>query len=283
MTFLKPKVIIPIAILAGAVATLGAFKIIEKKKAELNNVEIEKRSVVVSATDLGIGSLLTYTNIATKEWPIELVPNGSFDNMDVLVDRVLKTEMSAGEAILLSKLAPEGSMGGFSSLIPQGMRAMTVAVNVVSGVGGFILPKTKVDVLVTASPTISKEEATSKIILENVEVIAIDQTVDKENSDPMTVKSVTLLVNPEQASKLALAMNEGTLQLALRNASDSKAGAGNGIALKELMANTNQPKPQRRTYRAPVKKEEPKEAPKRVVEVIRSNERSEISFDEPGN
>ena len=280
MTFLKTKVIIPIAILAGVVATFGAFKIIEKKKNEIQAVEIKTRSVIVSATDLGIGSLLTYNNMMAKEWPIELVPNGSFDNVDMLAERVLKMEMSAGEAILLSKLAPEGSMGGFSSLIPPGMRAMTVAVNVVSGVGGFILPKTRVDVLVTASPSNNREEATTKIILVNVEVVAIDQTVDKENSDPLTVKSVTLLVNPEQAGKLALAMNEGTLQLALRNSSDSNANATDGIALKELMANKNQPKPVRRTYRAPVKKEEPKEPNRRVVEVIRSNERSEVSFDE---
>ena len=158
---------------------------------------------------------------------------------------------------------------------------MTVPVNVVSGVGGFILPKTRVDVLVTASPSIKKEEATTKIILENVEVMAIDQTVAKDDSDPVSVKSVTLLVTPEQAGKLALAMNEGTLQLALRNVADDKASGNDGIVLKELFGGKPEPKPVKRiTYKAPAKKVEPDDPPKRVVEVIRSNERSEVSFDE---
>lgn len=279
MTFLNPKVLIPIAILAGAVATFGAFKILEKKKNDLKEPVQATKSVVVAAADLGIGSSIDYNKVVIKQWPVDLVPRGSFDRVDRVLERVLKAEVYAGEAILVNKLAPEGSMGGFSSLIPNGMRAMTVAVNVVSGVSGFILPKTRVDVLVTASPTHSKEESTTKIILENVEVMAIDQTVDKRNSDPMTVKSVTLLVNPVQAGKLALAMNEGTLQLALRNSSDENSIKNDGIGLKELMATKAQPKPVTRIYRAPVQKIEPKkEAQKRVVEVYRSNERSEVSF-----
>jgi pilus assembly protein CpaB len=280
MTFIKPKLILPVAIIAGAFATFGAFNTIEKKKQSIKQPEIITESVVVATADLGIGNYLASKNMMIKEWPVELVPRGSFAKMDSLLERVLKTEVSTGEAILVNKLAPKGSMGGFSSLIPPGMRAMTVAVNVVSGVNGFILPRTRVDVLVTASPSHSKEEATTKIILDNVEVMAIDQTVDKDDSDPMTVKSVTLLVNPVQAGKLALAMNEGTLQLALRNSSDKHVADDDGIALKELMAKKFQPKAPIRTYRAPVKKQEPKEAPKRIVEVYRSNERSEVSFKE---
>lgn len=282
MNLLQPKVMIPIAILAGAIATLGAYKIIENKSRKAEMAVVETRPVVVAAVQLEIGDVLGPENLMVKDWPADLAPSHSYSSVDMLRDRVLKTPLTPGEPVLPSKLAPEGSIGGFSSLIPPGMRAMTVPVNVVSGVGGFILPKTRVDVLVTASPSISKEEATAKILLQNVEVMAIDQTVEKDDTSPMAVKSVTLLVTPEQAGKLALAMNEGTLQLALRNGADANQSTDDGVVLKELFGRKEQPEPKRpvRAYRPVVKKEEPKEAPKRIVEVIRSNERSEVSFEE---
>lgn len=282
MNFLKPKIIIPLALVAGSIATWGAFRVLQAEKESVEVEEKETRNVVVAASNLTVGTVLNNENMLTLEYPVELAPVSSYGDIELLKTRVLKTEIYEGEPILTAKLAPEGSMGGFSSLIPPGMRAMTVPVNVVSGVGGFILPKTRVDVLVTASPSIKKEEATTKIILENVEVMAIDQVVAKVNSDPVTVKSVTLLVTPEQSGKLALAMNEGTLQLSLRNVADDKDSGEESIILKELFAGKKvEPKPvKRRTYNAPTKKEEPKEPQKRIIEVIRSNERSEVSFDE---
>jgi len=162
---------------------------------------------------------------------------------------------------------------------------MTVAVNVVSGVSGFILPHARVDVLATVSSNTDKEESTTTTILENIEVLAVDQTVKSKDDDPITVKSVTLLVDPAQAEKLALASSEGKLQLVLRNMTDQEAVASNGVRLKEIInKSAPAPAPARRVVAAvppaPVKEEPSKEPPKQVIEVYRSSTRSEVVLDE---
>ena len=180
------------------------------------------------------------------------------------------------------------SCSGFAAAIPAGMRAMTVAVNVVSGVSGFILPHARVDVLATVSSTGDKEESTTTTILENLEVLAVDQTVDTKGDEPITVKSVTLLVTPEQAEKLALGSYEGKLQLVLRNTADQEEAAPSGVRLKELITKNKpvQPAPQPRVTRteaapAPAVQPQPvQEPPKQVIEVYRSNVRSEVILDE---
>jgi pilus assembly protein CpaB len=199
------------------------------------------------------------------------------------VGRVLKVAIAAGEPVLESKLAPEGSTGGFASLIPPGMRAVTVGVNVVSGVGGFILPRTRVDVLVTVSGVSGSSDRQTKTILQNVEVLAVDQTYDQDSEDPVTVKSVTLLVTPEEAEQLSLAANEGILQLALRSGADDELYVGKGVELKQLMKTYTPPKP--RTVSSSRPKPEPPPPPPpepetKVVEIIRANKLSEVEFEE---
>jgi pilus assembly protein CpaB len=161
------------------------------------------------------------------------------------------------------------------------MRALTVSVNNSSGVGGFILPNTRVDVLVTVSSPAQKGESTTKIILEDIKVLAVDQTFERKEDDPVIVQTVTLLVTPEDAEKLVLASTEGKLQLSLRNTSDRSVRATSGVQLKELVVKQQDPrapKPEkvngqsRRINRAPAPNQT-------VVEVIRSSQRAKVTFE----
>jgi pilus assembly protein CpaB len=145
--------------------------------------------------------------------------------MDKLLDRVAVVRIAAREPVTESRLAPVGAAGGLSSVIPEGFRAMTVKVDEVVGVSGFIMPGTLVDIVVVTQPpkASGQEEMVSKIVLQNIKVLASGQNIDKPKNDrdvERAVRAVTLQVTPEQAEKLALASSEGRLQLVMRNSVD---------------------------------------------------------------
>jgi pilus assembly protein CpaB len=278
---LRMKFIIPIAVLASAVATFGLYRVMQQQSKNSAAQRVATRKVVVASRDLKMGKKIEASDLKTGDWPAAIVPLGSFSNASDLVGRVLKTDSQAGEPIVEGKLAPKGSEGGFSSIIPAGMRALTVSVNNSSGVSGFILPNTRVDVLVTVSSPVQREESTTKIILEDIRVLAVDQTFERKEDDPVIVQTVTLLVTPEDAEKLVLASTEGKLQLSLRNTTDHSVKATAGVRLRELVVKQAAPyppkagkaaEPSRATYPAPAQN-------KTVVEVIRSSERAEVSFE----
>lgn len=281
MFLLKPKVILLLAVVSGALAFYGFSRYMKQQEENLRKSQVVKIPVVVASNDLSLGTSLTSTDLQIREWPENIVSRGSFRDIPDVEGRVLQTDVAAGEAILESKLAPKGSSGGLSSLIPPGMRAISVAVNVVSGVSGFILPKTWVDVLATIAPSSEKNKTFTKTILENVQVLAIDQTYRKNGDDPVTVQSVTLLVTPDEAEKLALAANEGKLQLTLRSTADSDLIETDGVLVSHLLYGKPKPRPRVRRVRrpSPPPKKEQEPAP-RVVEVIRSNVRTEVTFEE---
>jgi len=280
MTLLKPKFIIIMAGISGALATYGISNYLQNQALIKEKEIVLTKPVVIATQDISIGVKINHTMIQKKEWPIDLIPGGSFSDSVKAIGRVVKTDLVAGEPILTSKLAPDGSIGGVSSLIPPGMRAITVAVNIVSGVAGFILPNTRVDVLTTINPSRSSQ-ATTKIILQNVLVLAVDQTYRKNSDDPVTVKSITLLVTPEEAETLTLASTEGRLHLVLRNESDNQEENTRGVGVRQLLTgrrNNWRYTPQRTTPITAADEQEKTTA--RVVEIIRSNERSEVKFEE---
>jgi len=286
MFLLKLKFIIPLALVTALLATLGAYSYLQTQKRALEQNHAAMLPVVIAKIDLPAGSKLEESLLEARLFPAALAPEGSFKQISELVGRIVKSDIYAGEALLASRLAAEGSGSGVSAVIPPGMRAMTVAVNVVSGVSGFILPHARVDVLATVSATLDKEESSTTTILENIEVLAVDQTVTPKDDDPITVKSVTLLVNPAQAEKLALASSEGKLQLVLRNTADQQTTVTAGVSLKELINKNERPSGPARPSRAaaapaPAPREEPaKEPPKQVIEVYRSSTRSEVVLEE---
>jgi len=203
--------------------------------------------VVVAAVDVDLGSRLNPQMLSEVEWPSGSVPSGAFRDIKTLQDRVAKTSIMRGEAILEAKLAPVGTKGGLSAVIGEGKRAITVKVNEVIGVAGFALPGNYVDVLVNTQQDGQGADAKqiSKIVLEHMLVLAVAQEASRDDTKPKVVNAVTLEVTPEEAEKLDLARSVGTLSLVLRNQVDKDPVETAGVRKADLLkvAETPAPKP----------------------------------------
>src|SRR5215468_2435693 len=177
--------------------------------------------IVVVAQSVSLGSRLTEADLRMAPWPRAVPLQSSFRKISDVVGRGVVTPMIANEPVLDSKLAPTGSGAGLTAAIPEGMRAVGVKVNDVIGVAGFVLPGSRVDVLLSGSPNKNGDLEMSKVILENVQVLAAGQNVTSDaNGKPQQVQVVTLVVTPDESQKLALASADGKIQLALRNPLD---------------------------------------------------------------
>jgi pilus assembly protein CpaB len=175
--------------------------------------------------------------LSVIDWPSGSTPSGTFVDPKELQDRILKTSVQRGEAILSNKLAPVGSLGGLSAVIADGKRAMTVRVNDVVGVAGFALPGNYVDILVNAHQDMGKgneNKSITKTVLEHVLVLAVAQEAGRDDTKPKLVNAVTLELTPAEAEKIDLARNVGTLSLVLRNQIDKASIATVGIREGQL-------------------------------------------------
>ena len=181
------------------------------------------RQIVVAAKPLPMGTRLDSSMLRTVSWPARQSVAGMCTRMQDCTNRALITPVVENEPILEGKLAPAAAGAGLAAVIPQGMRAMSVAVNDVVGVAGFVTPGTMVDVLVTGAVTGGQSGGNiTRTILENVRVLAAGQKVQQDQQGkPQTVSVITLLVSPEQAAKLAMGSTQGKIQLALRNTVDT--------------------------------------------------------------
>jgi pilus assembly protein CpaB len=195
--------------------------------------------VVLAARDLALGTVLEDTDLQVVQWPANALPAGYASTVEELVDQSLVADVSANEAILDSKLG--GGLRGIIPLIPEGMRAMTIAVDQVIGVAGFVSPQTRVDVILIMAPQ-GSEDTVSKIILQNIRALARGEEIrETEDGTPVTVPTVTVAVTPEEAEKLALASNQGVIRLALRHALDLQAVDTRGERASRLFAGTPGP------------------------------------------
>lgn len=221
----------------GLIAALSVSRYLSSAQAYTRNLN----NVVVAKFDIPLGTKIVAEQLAVAQFPRDVTPEGAFPVTDGLIGRVAVTRISAREPITESRLAPVGSAGGLSSVIPDGYRAMTVKVDDVVGISGFIMPGTLVDVVVVIDPPKKdggNQEKVSKIVLQNIKVLANGQNIDKPKNDREAerVKAVTLQVTPEQAEKLALATNEGELQLVMRNAVDQNDEATPGANKASLLS-----------------------------------------------
>jgi pilus assembly protein CpaB len=211
-------------LLAIAVALLFSVYVYHAFKQASAVHPTKTQQIVVATEPLGVGVRLGADNIRTISWPLENPLPGAVTTIQAGVGRALITPVVANEPILDSKLAPREAGAGLPATIPEGMRAVSVAVNDVIGVAGFVGPGTSVDVLVTGQipgATQTGEQYVTRTILENIRVLAAGQKVEQEiNGKPQAVPVVTLLVSPQDAATLAMASTEGKIQLALRNTID---------------------------------------------------------------
>ncbi|HUG43464.1 MAG TPA: Flp pilus assembly protein CpaB [Acidobacteriota bacterium] len=232
---------------------------------ELNsrfNPEVDESVEIVVARDrLPLGTRLEDMHLTTTPWPRGVKLEGSFANPEDVVGRGVVIPMLPNEPVLESKLAPREAGAGLMSAIPEGMRAVSVAVNAVIGVAGFIGPGTRVDVILTGSPSERGRRDTSKVILENIEVLAAGHNVERDaQGRPQNVQVITLLVTPDDAQKLALAQQDGAIQLAMRNPMDLDHVDPQAFRREALYGSAS-------SY-SPVPEEPTEEVPRRVVRVV---------------
>jgi pilus assembly protein CpaB len=178
----------------------------------------ETVSVVVARKDMTFGTTLKDEHLQLVDFPKESVPVGSYSNVDTVLGHTTKVFVVEGEPILASKLSAIG--GGLSVRVPTNMRAMSMNINDVTGVSGFVLPGDRVDVVVTVENVGGSNVAVTKTILQDLEVLAAGVKTETKNNHNITVQTVTVLVDPEGAEKLALGVHQGKVHLSLRNPVD---------------------------------------------------------------
>ena len=266
-------IVFVLAITAGGTLALGTYNYIQHAPAA-RTVSIPTRPVAVAAADLEIGAELSRQDIRIIDWPANAVPANAISDPKDVIGRGLIMPMIQNEPFLPMKLASKEAGAGLPPAIPPGLRAVSVKVNEVIGVAGYVLPGTKVDVVATVSPTQNQTDITSKVILTDVQVLAAGTKIDRETdkNKPMPVSVVTLLVDPEQAERLTLASTEGKIQLALRNPLDKTAPVTRGIKpalLLGLSAATPRPVKAATASKPPAA---PPETP--TIEVIRGDKRA---------
>ncbi len=200
------------------VLALAASYLVYRQLSSATPVEARGQQVVIAAADLPIGTPLTAEDLALARWPTSDLPTGTAMDKDALIGRPLIYPVFKGEPILTSKLALEGSGAGLSAVIDEGMRAVSIRVDEVVAVAGFVVAGTHVDVMLTGNPG-SGEEQLTQTILEDVQVLAAGQSIQPDaEGKPQRVNVVTFLCTPEDAAKVILAASEGRIQLVLRNA-----------------------------------------------------------------
>ena len=223
------------ALLFGLLAAVSVSRYLSSAQAYSKNLN----QVAVAKVSIPLGTKIIAEQVMMVQFPKESTPDGTFSVVDKLVGRVAVTNINAREPITEARLAPEGTAGGLSAVIPEGYRAMTVKVDDVVGISGFIMPGTLVDVVVVIDPAenTSRQDPISNIVLQNIKVLANGQNIDKpeDQREANSVKAVTLQVTPEQAEKLALAATEGKLQLVMRNSTDQGDEETKGIDKRALL------------------------------------------------
>jgi pilus assembly protein CpaB len=193
------------------------------------------RSIVVASKPLRFGDELTSSALREMPWPDNALPAGAFGKIAELTasKRVVLMPLDTNEAVLASKITGPGQRATLSAMLSDGMKAVTIRVNDVEGVAGFVLPGDRVDVML--SRQMEKNNAFNDVVLKDVKVLAIDQLADERSDKPSVAKAVTLEVDITGAQKLALASQIGTLELALRKAGDTVATPSRPITIADLI------------------------------------------------
>ncbi|WP_114521760.1 Flp pilus assembly protein CpaB [Altererythrobacter sp. ZODW24] len=234
-------IILGFAVLLGLVAVFLAntyFSGVEQRE-ERAAEENRMARIVVASQDMAFGTPLTQTNLRLVNWPANSVPQGSFTDLAVAVKggRVALRPITIGEPVLASKVSGDDGRATLASLLPEDQRAVSVPVNNVAGVAGFVRAGDVVDVMLTRQ--IPGEGATAadkmtNVVLENVLVLAVDQTKDENDTAAIVAKVATLQTDIYGAQKLTLAQQIGTLSLTLRNVENQTVGGTNVVVAKDL-------------------------------------------------
>jgi pilus assembly protein CpaB len=263
-----------VALALGALASFVVYRTMQAKTASDNRPGVE---AVVATDDLQVGAKIEDRDVKLVRFPEGSLPPNYIRSMSQVVGRGVVLPISRGEFILPNKLAGENAGFGLPSLIPPGMRAVSVRVNEVVSVAGFVVPGTRVDVLLTGTPQGGGEPRTSTV-LENIPVIATGQKLERNaGGTPQMTPVITLLVSPDDAQKLTLASTQGRIQLALRNPLDTKQQDLSATNTGALYG-ASTPTPHRPVVRHTREVQPPPIPSSYVVEVIQGNKKQTTEF-----
>jgi pilus assembly protein CpaB len=261
--------------IALTLATFVSFGIFNILKRAITANKDDGTAIVVAAFDLNVGTALQEKDLRLVKLPPGDLPAGVFHRTSEVVGRGVLIPMSKNEPVLGSKIAAENGGAGLPSMIQTGMRAVSVKVNDVVSVAGFVVPGTRVDVLLTGNPT-RDSDLTTTTVLENVQVLAAGQKLQRDgNGEPQQVPVITLLVSPEDAQKLTLANQDGKIQLSLRNPLDNEQKQPEAVKNAALYHIRPTPVPAKRVAKKP---DLPPPTSVYMVEMIHGDKRDEVKF-----
>ena len=232
-------IILVLAVVSGGSAAYFALAYLRDSTPTLLAADKPTQQVAVGARDLPLGTVIQAADVKMIDWFGDAVAPGLPTSAELVVGRGLITPVRANEVLLETKLAAKGAGAGLAVTIPEGMRAVSVRVDEVIGVAGFVLPGTRVDVVLTLPPKDQRRESVSQIILQNMRILAAGQIVQQDaQGKPITVSVITILVTPQDGELLILAANEGKIQMALRNTLDEEEVRTRGAYANRLLPGT---------------------------------------------
>jgi pilus assembly protein CpaB len=277
----RTTVVIAIAVVVAALASFGVYRAIQAMP--VRQVEVRSLYQVVAAMDMPMGTMITKDHVKLVAWPASSPVSKGFTTIESVVNRGLIDRVAANEPLTETKLASLEAGAGLPPSITEGMRAVSVKVNEVVGVAGFVVPGTHVDVMVTLKRSEAKDSMT-RVVVSDVQVLTAGTRFDQAKArdvQPIPTSVVTLLVTPSDAERIALAASEGEVMLTLRNPMDRKPTETTGIRTAALLGQAPAPPPVVRAVGPRrVAVEPPVPAPVVVskiysVEAIRAAKRSE--------
>jgi len=272
----RTLLVLGVAVLLAGLASFGVYQAI--LQIPVRQVEVATNFTVVAAKSLPVGTLLKKEDIKLIPWPAATPVAGGYRTVEEVVDRGLTSSVVENEPLTSFKVASREGGAGLPPSIPPGMRAMSIKVNDVIGVAGYVLPSSRVDVLVVVK---ADKDSISRVVVTNLQVVATGTMIDQEAAragKAVQANTVTLLVTPRDAERIALAQNQGQITLALRNPLDTEVVETNGVRMGSLLGAPDtapvrqvNPRGQVRMVTPP-----PPPAPKPyTVEMIRGAKRSE--------
>ena len=282
----RTLIVVLVAVLTGGAAAYAVREYV--RTMPVQQAPVVTTNVVVAARALPVGTRLTAADLKLVPWPQEAPLPGAFNQVDTVLNRGLMSALELNEPVTASKLAALEAGAGLSPTIPEGMRAISVQVNEVVGVAGFVTPGTRVDVLATFK---QGAEGVTRVVVSNVSVLTAGTKLEQDQNGAAAIPSsvVTLLLTPADAEKVVLASNEGQIMLALRNPLDTttvdtsgtRSGESLGTPPVPVAPVVAAPRPARpRVVEAPPP---PPPAPPKpyTVETIRGAKRAEEAVHEP--
>jgi pilus assembly protein CpaB len=228
------RTILFFAVFVGLVAVLGAFKALQSTRL---GQRVEMQRIVVAVREIPEGATIDRQAVATVEWPATTAPAGAFTTVDSVVGRITRVAVFSGDPIVPARLAPAGSGPGLEVKISPGKRAMAVRINDVAGISGLIQPNSRVDVLVTLRTDALSQRQVAKVFMENMRVLSVGRHTERDaDGEPIDATTATLEVAPDEAERLAVAMNQGSIQLVLRGYGDPSNVTTSGASSTDVLA-----------------------------------------------